>query len=286
MHIFRRWATAFVLVAALCVPHELAFSSPPSMHQSHRVILRGSDSGWARLRLSRPVRVTGTVTISGAGRIIGFVLVPDPLPRTWTSGPFLYGASFGRCATSACKPSLARGGFQFGSSRLPAGKYRIYLIADAASAHVEIPLKGLKHNLRVDVDHKARVDIRSLTPRLDQVPGRALYSAGSKSQIGGKGLALQGMWLDSSASVVGTWGNCIYKRGQTMPDPKIAYLPANLEACRAPDPEDSLATVGQVEGLRVTTSSAYSYLPKALGAWYSSASLIRGAGAVAAWLRF
>lgn len=258
-------------------------SSPTSTRTA--IVMTGSREGWAPMTLPRSTRVQGMLNFSGDGRLIAFVIVPDPVPSRWTQGPFLYGVSFGRCSSPGCNVNdLGRGWFYFGDSRLPPGNYRFYLVMDGARARVELPVRGLNQGIRLRAKRHFSLDVRTLTPRIAG-PNHTVLSAGNSSRLTGPGLALHALWMDTSATAVAAWGDCVYRRGQAVPDESIAYLPTNLGACRT-DAEGSVETAATMDGLRLTTSSAHTYLPKAIGAWYATAAAVKDAGAVAAWLKF
>lgn len=271
-------------VALLFTPAGNAqIAPPPSPAGDKAIVISGSHSGWARFTLRKSVHVDGLMNFAGNGRMVAFALVPDPVPTKWTSGTFLYGVSFGRCSSPGCKADRGRGWFYFGSSRLPRGHYRLYLIADGARARVELPLQGLSRTIHLRAEHEANVRIRTLTPRVSNTPGQTVLSAGDSSKLTGGGLAFQGLWLDTSATAAASWGDCVYRQDEEVPDETVAYLPG---PCSPPGIEDTVDTFGAVDGLRLTSSAARPYLPKAMGAWYATASMVKDAGAVAVWLKF
>jgi hypothetical protein len=279
--------TTVLLAGGLLTEPVLALPPDPPDGKAGHIVLSGLTSGWTSFRLQEPVQIGDHPTLfRGGGRVIAFVILPDPVPVEWHRAPFFYGASFGRCSDPGCKPRDGRSNLTFGNIRLPAGKYRMYLMTDRARALVDVRVYGLDENLKLEPSHKVNRIVRTLNPVVNDSFGRIAYSAGTTSPLAGRGIAFHSLWIDSSVSVAGVWGHCIYRRGDEVPDPPLTYLPFSPESCRNPDIEDSFATVGHTEGMRITTSGALSYLPKAIGSWYLSASDVEDSGAVAAWLKY
>ena len=217
------------LVAAALVTTPAAARSP-----LHRVTLGGVNviSGdhivGMPVHIPRPTSVEGdpfsndNVSYSGAGRVVGLVLVEEGGKLSKASELISVRWSF--CGKPGCKPnredvteistSSDWGGKRW---RLPAGDYRLYLIADGAPVEVTLRLDGLAGSTSLRPSDHVGGEIAA--PASDFVPdpaGNILLGRGDPVKMPAQGLLIDG---DTMGFVLGpsvtAQGSCFWRgRGE------------------------------------------------------------------------
>jgi len=135
-------------------------------------------------------------------------------------------------------------GVAAGSSALPPGTYRVYLVADGR-ASVRIHVRGLRHDLSVRVAHRRPLtaDVARVDPQPDVVPARFRGAHGTR--------------LRGGATFVVTMSKATLSSAPGWGEVKRCLVPAGAEsACESPT--DGLEPRGQVTGKGTyTTSGTY-----------------------------
>ncbi len=152
------------------------------------------------VRLPAPVSVSGEgsfgdltvqqnpdITVSGVGRITGLVLTQNTAVRTHreraSDGATLVYLSYGMCTGMACRPNrptLVTFGFGPGVTQdedstihLPAGVYRLFILADGGPVTASLRLHGLAGTSRLRPSQPA---VTSLQESLADAPGARFVS--------------------------------------------------------------------------------------------------------------
>jgi hypothetical protein len=252
----------------------------------------GSDMGWMNVRLPRDVDPWGTYEgsvddqpahdLRGNGRVIGFVLTEDNSEVPLGQGPTLVGHSIGKCMKRGCR---ARGFLvswifasnlaeRDGKQVLPAGRYRLYLIADGAPVRMRLEFAGLKGKTRLSPQNRVQSKLKSLRPHVEGDAGESLYWAGTSSDLSGPGFALTVLWMEGD-DLEGGVGTCIYER--EPPPQEVAYVPP-CPAADMSDPNLISADDAEVGYFGLT-------LPAGMGVWRTVPETPERAGALALWMR-
>lgn len=182
-------------------------------------VIAGAESGYVRVRvptnseldLSSEVASLGgpneNISISGGGRFIGIALVQEDSSGAWTGNVRLAG-TLNRCSRPGC---VSKTPLQLatGSSRLPKGVYRLYLIADGAPVTVKFSLDGPTGETTLRPDQHARTTIGSPRPAFlaDAV---GYFSGGRTYEVRSRSLMLSAMWT-TTARTGGVYSACMYR---------------------------------------------------------------------------
>lgn len=291
-----------VLALVVCVPGTVlssqaasaaANSRPPALRGVTTIV--GSDTGWAKVRLPRDVDPFGNYEgqvverpgydLRGNGRVIGFVLTAERGREELGEGPTLFGWSIGRCMRPACQARGFLTSWVFtrnlpredGKEILPAGDYRLYLIADGAPVRIRMELAGLKGRGTIAPTRHASAELTSLRPLAAKKGDDTVYWGGTSSALSGSGFALAELWMDGDEVEDGV-GSCIYETREP-PDGDAAYMP--------PCP---LADVSDVNLVNAQNNEvgyfAWSELPRGMGLWRTASSEPERVGAVTLWLKY
>ncbi|MHB8510529.1 MAG: hypothetical protein ACYDGR_18120, partial [Candidatus Dormibacteria bacterium] len=189
--------------------------------------LTGDSTGFLNVRIPRATQlimsgVRDQMMVSGNGRWPAFAL------RGRDRSLIAWG--YNLCWTVACKPSYplysARDvgtyteplGKDYTVSPgttamdLPAGDYQLYLMADGAPVTVSLPLAGLTGSTVLHPRHPTRMDLRTITPTLEQgIPpaGLAYSGGGTGDLLTDWGFAFGMIALHPTSASNGTVGNCL-----------------------------------------------------------------------------
>ena len=286
----------FVVGVLLCTTMSLpaagdVTSSGPGLTEvAGETVIVGRRSAWTDVHLPSPVKVmigktgAGQVVLKGGGRISGFALVEEAANGRPRSG--IYGFRFGHCPTVGCapeSPSVVLGGLSGNRAEiLPAGKYRLYIVADGSPVRISLRLPGLEGKVRVAPDKSGSIHLRSPASETVQTTQGRFSSAGFASELQDSGLVVMGAWVRGDTALAGLVGHCIYE--QEPPPDQLAFLPPCPTADYSPRVISGPETPGGsffavIEGAMLTT-------PKALGAYYASAAQVADAGFIATEIEF
>lgn len=226
---------ALTLTTSLAVPAVAHTPSrqAPSLAGVNRFV--GSTSATMTVELPRPAHVTiDDIHVSGAGRFLGFVMesTSGSYPRA-----FVQLINEGMCARPGCRgpfKNLGSGCVCVQSNdgtrqtttdgTLPAGLYRVYFIADGATAHVRLRLPGLDgvRTLTPSGPISARIDVPA--PEVaEPADGPLIYSAGTTHSLNAAGAYLaEIVWkiepLPVEPNVI---TECAYKDGNPPPEDEV-----------------------------------------------------------------
>ena len=207
-------------------------------------VLRGNQTGYVEVSLSRPVTIDAAepnspgasinsdITVRGAGRFVGVALVEDPFPGGRSPEKFFLAGRFRGCDATGCRAGKRTAETMFDlqsdgeeTLRLESGDYRVYLLADGAPAEIEFRLNGLRGRTSLAATEDALMDLKTPPTRIDVEPnGDRIWSAGSSFEGGQVGFSLS--WLELQAkNFSGTEiGICQYNAFEPPPE-AVAYGP-------------------------------------------------------------
>jgi len=187
----------------LCAGTPAGASSAPSatVALGATVTVTGTTSFVREVTLAKPVRLTHESwrVESTAGRFGGFAL--DPLNANEPGTVFAFRSGF--CAARGCtRPGWAPygasclcgfKGSDASEATIPAGRYRLYLVADGGRVSVTLSLPGLRGRTAITSGSPLRPVIDSPKPQQFDPPADAagyggnLYAAGSTHRFGERG---------------------------------------------------------------------------------------------------
>jgi len=239
------------------------------------------------VRLPLDVAVTDVSTrFSGDGRVIGFFLAEADKPLD--EGLILHGNGIGQCKKKGCAARAPRFRFTYRSSdsdTLHAGLYDVYVIADGAPVTLEIRVEGVPGTTRLRGGSPVPAVIKTLTHRVVQQDQGNVYSAGRfladtapRFEFG-----LVGIWAAGTNYVGDGFGDCYYYPGDLNrpPSEEMAFLPG----CPTGDGfEHKFVSERPLENGGFVYVSGNRIGPDGIGGWFSSASVPKRYGAVAAWI--
>lgn len=239
-----------------------------------RVHVPRNTSVFARDRSGKP-----PVILKGRGRLVGFVLVAEGSENPPLLGAVRLDVCLDRSCAGRAKDFVLFGQNLEGQTwKLPAGPYRLYLLADNEPVTVKLNLQTRAGQKMVRPLDPARFELRELSVRTD-VASRAIFSAGDASDIQGYGVSVVGL-VSEGMNLAGARGTCVYQ--EATPDSDSAWLPG----CPQGDDETE-AFSGSYSGASRHTAVRVSQgrLPKGLGAWQVAAG-IQDVQAFGFWLSF
>ena len=291
-----RVATGIVVLALglSATPAMAEHTSIPAVDRSAVPELAGentifaSESGWTRVRL--PVNVDPSkmydfdTEIRGAGRIVALFMMREVAGELPKDPGGIWLMRFGDCDTRACEPNPFSNAWMSSDVRtLRAGIYRIYLIVDGAPASATFNIPELEGATRINPTREVRAKVQTLTPRIHETTTGVISSAGNAAPFGGRGIALQGQFVDPIGPGVINNGYCVYEHeapggrfGTFMPPECGESLSSTLLSARTYSPLSYQCCWG--------FQLALDFLPKAMGSWYTSTTPVEDSGAVALWL--
>lgn len=255
----------------------------------------GDGSAWMRVRLTADVDPNAKdedqpatrlpFRITGDGRVVAAVLTQEVASGEIGSGPSMYVWSLGRCAERACETTGFRTTWLFsenlvesdGRQVLPAGNYRLYLVADGAPARVRIDLADLSGYRRLSPSRPVQSELRTLAPLSAEDEEGSVYYGGRRAPSEGSGFALAGLWLDGEGSDTQA-GSCIYET-RTPPPGQTAFAPP----CPAADVSTLSFASGDYNEVGYFSLGSF---PQAMGLWRKAAETTQKAGGVTVWMKF
>jgi hypothetical protein len=233
------------LVAVLTAAPAAAASPPPPvpvLRGRTTVVAVNDTTAFTTVRVPRPIDVGEgwEITSHGRGRIRGFVLAQagEDVLETPT-----YAMVFpGYCTTPGCGDPEEQGGgsgFLAGTVdwSLPAGTYRMYVIADSARVRIELAIDGYPGRTTIPVAKPAAVDFDSFRSHPITTPDGTIYVGGGFSELGGgrRGFTTMKMWAMGGASDPRpfAYGECLYFQ-RDHPAPEQAVAPGCPGSRRTP----------------------------------------------------
>lgn len=282
--------TMRVMIAAAVVAGALGVSPTSAVAGEGIPVIRGTtiitgdDAAQMRVRLPAPLALRNLgnwdFEITGDGRVIYFLLIKERRDGSVNDNIFVDGYAVGRCAEEACASQTEDtygGSFEGVGDRdvLPAGRYRLYLVADGAPARIELQFAALSGRTQLSPSEPAVAQVDTITPHVGMLSPPS-YFGYSEAPFGGEGVALLSLWFDEALA----YGHCVYWKNE-QPVAPAAYLPG---ACGDDTHVVSADQVAAAEGFDWGFSMLMP-LPKAVGTWYTSASVFGNAGSIAMWLQ-
>lgn len=225
-------AALLALSTVLALPSTAAAPAVPTLGATNEIT--GTAMGSKVVRLARTTTFRGedfkSIKIKGAGRAVGMSLIQQGAPAG--QGVSLTGLLMTFCGKPGCTGDRTTA---FGSQRtagdgtltLPAGLYRLYLIADGKPTRVTFTMPGQTGSMSVHPDTPERLgpvdtkDVRRTTVGDAEV----LYASGTSIELESPApLAVYAIQIPRSREWVhGRSGVCSY--GSADPSPDLAYHP-------------------------------------------------------------
>lgn len=274
-----------VAAAVLSLTAGPAGAAPKIAVLRGRTVAVADSTSFTTVRVPRAIDIKDgwTITSHGRGRIRGFVLtqVGENILETPT-----YAMVFpGYCTTAGCGEPEEQGGgsgFLTGTEDwdLPAGTYRMYVIADSAPVRIELGIAGYSGRTTIPVTEPAAVDFDSFRSHPITTPDGTIYAGGGFSDIGGgvRGFTTAKMWaLGSSPPRPFVTGNCLYYQRE-HPAPEHAFAPGCPGSGRTP----AFFVIPDASGY-VAGMTALHPLPYGIGA-HSINPLAGSFGGAAVWM--
>lgn len=254
---------------------------------ARKTIVEGAETGWLRVRLPEPARLShDPAVITGDGRLVALYLMHEEDWAVRKNGAYLAVERFGWCAERACSPdpfaSTSGGARTSRDGTLPAGTYRLFLIADGAPASVTIELRGLSGATRLRPRFEAEHELRTLEPREPVEGVGPFYSAGAEKPFDGPGISFLGHYFDPDGPGAATFGYCVYRK-DAPGDPATAYLPPGCPTTRLSNTwlRYQTPTTSHVMGFTLGMTE----IPAALGAWHVASAPVSTSVTIGLWLR-
>lgn len=262
-------------------------SAPRRIELGRKNVITGQGPTMARVRLTEPATISNLlvpgredVTVTGRGPLVGFALVEETpswdgislvggrLPRRSGLGNFYFSPS-GLDNTAA-------------TVTLPAGDYRLYLLAGQRPVEVSFVLKGLTGRVRLAPKIPVRYEVA--TPEARLVDGtNNVYGSGADGTLSSTGLLFDFLWVKHSAHANTQYQFCLYEGGERGAAP---YSPG----CPAFDDEDNVVLGDGVVGAGDYTSFFYGggvpFAPNRYGQGFAmeSAAAVEEVGYLGMWL--
>ncbi len=204
------------------------------------------------------------------------------------SGPTVGAFDINRCSEPGCKGTRDRFIIKRTantSDGLTAGVYRLYVVADQAPVRFVFQIPALEGKTIIRPADDTAVEIRTLTPRIQESGTRTVYSAGDYTRLErlNEGFGFLGLWVRGDNHLGTGFGSCYYYGGIADPPQEAAFLPGCPTGHSTPH-MSQLTGPGQKGGI-IFTSFNWEF-PSGIGGWYASISEVRAAGAVALWLQY
>lgn len=233
-------ALVAAVISTIAAPAAAAAPGVPVL-RGHTVAVAETTS-FTTVRVPRPIDIADgwKITSHGRGRVRGFVLaqVGEDVLDTPT-----YAMVFpGYCTTPGCGDPAERGGgsgFLTGTDDwlLPAGTYRMYVIADDARVEIELRIDGYSGRTRIAATQPAAVDFDSFRSHPMTTPDGTIYVGGGFSDLGGgrRGFTTMKMWALGATSNPRPFavGDCVYFQPD-HPAPDHAFAPGCPGSGRTP----------------------------------------------------
>ena len=254
----------------------------------------GDETAWTRVRLpeSVPFLELGELSLStrvrGDGRLLGIFLFQEKNGEIDDRGSNWWIWRSGNCGTRGCERNSGElPGMTWDLDErdmIPAGVYRLYLVVDGAPGSVYFEIEGLSGATRIHPTRpmgEARAKVQTLKTRLHTPAAGVAGAFGNERPFGGRGMAIQELWVDPVGPAAVESVVCWYRR-EAPADPATAYAPPDCGLIHTAfvqwyTPPWDVCCPGWTMSLN--------YLPKAMGGWYVSSTPVESAGSVALWLK-
>jgi hypothetical protein len=215
------------------------------------VVLSGRTTGYVNVRLPAPAGLDNPAagrsgaTFAGGGRHVGFFLMDDRPNGVRLLG----GHAEGSRLTAYMHPlqGLADGP----TFRLPAGNYRLYLLADGAPATVTLRLKGLGGRVALTPSRRVPSELRSPAATVAPPVGANVAYGGAEGTLPGRGVAFDFLRTVNTQFTASNTQLCFYT--EKPPAAPLAYAPGCPRALFA-----STLTVVSPGGVGTTEGAAFS----------------------------
>lgn len=256
--------------------------SPPLMRGT--TVVRADRNSGVLIRLPREI-LSGSIEVAmrGRGRVLGFLLrevVTDD-----SGGDLVYGFIANRCTEAGCRASekgRIERGLGFTSQTLPAGAYRLDVLADGAPARYTFRVPGLSGHLALEGTLRSEAVVKTGTRSVYSSSDNTLYSGGEFNDRAefNRGASYMAMWFESRSGPIAR-GTCRDGSYAPVPNPpaELAFYPGcNVD-------EHSFFDPGAQGGMYTSTVSDLSF-PSGMGGWFLDKEPPFEHGVVAAWLPY
>lgn len=247
------------------------------------VTLTGSTTGYLAVRLAAPATLDnaafgrGGVTITGAGRYVGFFLRQEKPGGVRLLGGRAEGSRLGTYLMPL--QGLADGP----SLRLPAGSYRLYLLADGKPATVTLRLRGLAGSSTLRPAKRVPYTLASPAATV-ATPGGNVAFAGADATLDGPGIAFDFLRTVNSNFQASNTQLCFYD-GKPPPAP-LAYAPGCPRSAFSPVFTVVAPGIGRTEGASYGGSGDLPAGTYAQGFNFHSIAVAEGYSYVAGFMAF
>jgi hypothetical protein len=223
--------------------------------------------------------------LEGDGRIWGFILAKEG--QRPGVGPTVVAEQIGQCLHKAC--DARSGGFEYGEQgfgfrkQLPAGNYRLWLIADDAPVTLTLRFSSLHGSVEAMPTESVASEIRRLPFSISSSEAGTIYSAGAFTDIQSPTYSLMGLWAKGDRHVASVFGDCSYRSPSDAP-PTAAFVPG----CPTGEGEPFVSTSetpGGAPGGVIFTSSSFDGAA-GIGGWFSSTAGVSDFGAIGFWMKW
>ena len=230
----------------------------------------GSTTGAVVAALAKPAKLSADgVSVTGGGRVIGIGLTPYPVAP---DGPIILSVQPGSAYGNG--RYFTNPGFSTdsdGNTVLPAGRYRVYLIADGKAVTGTLRFHGLTGRSQLTTTAIAGTAIREVPLRPDAVAPNTVEGAvdHTMARSGYAGMFTKAVTDDPSLAGVGVcvWDGKAPAEAQTQPGcPGTRSLPAVA-----------------YEGSSVSYLARYDAGPRAMGGYVAAPQRIVSAREIAFW---
>lgn len=269
--------------------HSAAASASASrrVELGRKNVITGQGPAMVRVRLPEAATISDLlrpgredITVTGRGPLVGFALVQETpgwdgisliggrLPRGSGLGNFYFSPS----------------GLDNGAAKvtLPAGDYRLYLLAGRRPVEVSFVLQGLSGRARLAPKSPVRYEVA--TPEARLVEGtNNVYGSGADGTLSSTGMLFDFLWVKHSAHANTQYQFCLYEGGERGAAP---YSPG----CPALDDEEDVVVGDGVVGAGDYTSFFYGgavpFAPNRYGQGFAmeSAAAVEEVGYLGMWL--
>jgi hypothetical protein len=223
-----------------------AAAAPETVDATRKVALSGRTTGYVKITLPRAASLAGIpgpgfAAVQGKGRYVGFVLYQEKAGGLRILGGKARGSALGTYV-------LPLQGANLGSSyALPAGDYRLYLLADGSPATVTLIFKGLgAGTVAVQPQRQVRYKLATPSPTLATPGGANFVYGGAAGRLHGQGIAFDFLRTANNNFMVSNTQMCFYEGAP--PAAPIAYAPGCLNASITPVITEIAPGVGRTEG--------------------------------------
>lgn len=257
--------------------------SPETVRLRGMTIVRtgGSSSGFNVLLPKDVSAASVDVKMRGKGRVLGFAL----RELAGDEGALLYGFLSNRCTEERCTaPSSGRieRALGYTDEVLPAGRYRLDVLADGSPTTYVFSFPGLAGRTRLASSLPSDAAIRTGVPSVFNSDDGTVYAAGAyegRAQFA-QGVTYMARWVETLEAPV-AWDICTKGNYSPAPAPpeKFMFYPG----CGAS--ERSIIPPGTQGGMFTSTVTDLAN-PAGQGGWFVVKTPPTDHGLVAAWIPF